>query len=197
MLCVEEDAQRLQVEKETRMSERSSLEERLVLLEDRMALLELEGAYAATYDRRDGDAWAALFTEDGIYQGRRFEGMEDLNYVQGRAALAEFCRTSPVEGVHYLHVPQHSIDGDHAQGRLAFQARGMSVDAHGRVSLTQADGYYDVSYRRTEEGWRIRQRFTVYVERGKRAVLGYDGSPSPFSTENPAVGTGTVYRDRR
>ena len=43
---------------------------RLADLADRLELLDLEGAYARTFDSHDGEAWAALFTVDGVYQAR-------------------------------------------------------------------------------------------------------------------------------
>ena len=43
---------------------------RLREVEDRLALIELEGAYARLFDARRGDEWAALFVADGVYQSR-------------------------------------------------------------------------------------------------------------------------------
>ena len=64
------------------------MEHRLRAVEDRLALLELEGAYARAFDSRDGDAWAALFTDDGIYQARERTPGEP-GAPQGRAQLAD------------------------------------------------------------------------------------------------------------
>jgi len=72
-------------------------DDRLRAIEDRLALLEVEAAYARAFDGRDGEAWAALFTEDGIYQARgRTPG--EPGAPQGRAQLADYC-TSAVRRV--------------------------------------------------------------------------------------------------
>jgi hypothetical protein len=173
------------------------LEDRLRELEDRLAILQIEGAYSSTYDGGRGRDWAALFTEDGIYQGRRLDGMAEQNFVQGREALASFCDSNRIRCIHYLSVPELSIAGAEATGRVNFTFRGFGVDAYGRVNVTEAEGYYDVAYRRTAEGWRIRRRFTVYFERGQHTVFGYEPSPAPFGTQNPAAEDAGGFQDRR
>ena len=123
--------------------------------------------------------------------------MPELNYVQGQDALERFCVTSPVGGIYYLHIPQFVIEGDDARSRLAFEARGRRIDEQGRATLTEANGYYDVAYRRTSERWRIRHRWTVYYDRGSRTVFGYEPTNAPFGAEHPALVPDTTYRDRR
>src|SRR4051812_30418059 len=93
------------------------LEARLLAVEDRLAILELEGVYARAFDSRDGAGWAALFTDDGIYQGRLLPGMNaaEVPYVQGRAALETFCTEAPFSGIHLMNVPQITFDGDRAK----------------------------------------------------------------------------------
>lgn len=174
-----------------------SVEERLRNLEDRFDIFQLEGAYSSTYDGRRGNQWAALFTEDGIYQGRQLEGMVEQNFVQGRKALAAFCDSNTLQCIHYLCVPDLSLDGDEANGRVNFTFRGFGVDKFGRVSVTEAEGYYDVAYRRTSEGWRIRRRFTVYFDRGQRTVFGYEPNSAPFDSENPPMHDSGSFQDRR
>ncbi len=43
----------------------AALQARLLRLEDRMELFDLEGRYARTWDSGDAAGWAALFTDDG------------------------------------------------------------------------------------------------------------------------------------
>lgn len=170
---------------------------RLRAVEDRLEICQIEGAYSSAYDGAKGEEWAALFTEDGIYQGRQLEGMSELNFVQGRKALAEFCNSSPVSCIHYLNVPDITIAGDDATGRINFTFRAFGVDRFGRVNATEAQGYYDVAYKRTAQGWRIRRRFTVYFERGQSTAYGYEPSAAPFGASNPPFDEKAGYRDRR
>jgi hypothetical protein len=174
-----------------------TVESRVRSLEDRLAIFQLEGAYSTTYDGGHGEQWAALFTEDGIYQGRRLDQMPEQNFVQGRKALAAFCNSNTLQCIHYLNMPDLSVEGDEARGRVNFKFRGFSVGTFGRVGVTEAEGYYDVAYKRTETGWRIRRRFTVYLDRGQRTVYGYEPSTAPFDIQNPPLQDEGKFQDRR
>ena len=81
------------------MSDLNSLELRLKRIEDQLELLRLEGAYAYFYDRGDGQAWAALFTEDGFYAGRQHAGMgEATTPGAGRLSTLAVIRRRPSTG---------------------------------------------------------------------------------------------------
>ena len=123
--------------------------------------------------------------------------MGEQNFVQGRKALAEFCNSSRVSGIHHLNAPDIRIDGDEATGRMNFTFRAFGVDEHGRLHETEVRGYYDVAYKRTDAGWRIRRRFTVYFERGQKTTYGYEPSVAPFGTANPPYDENAGFRDRR
>lgn len=172
-----------------------SIEERLRAVEDRLALLDLEGAYGRLYDAKQGDEWASLFVEDGIYQGRRLEGMPAQNFVRGRTDLARFCSDEPLSGLHMMHVPQITIDGDEATGRIHFQFQAQGVDEHSRVLARAVTGYYDVAYVRTPAGWRIRRRVTTYLEATQRTVYRYEATPADL--EEPVRPDSEDYQDRR
>jgi hypothetical protein len=133
------------------------LSRRVAALEDRLALIELEATYARTFDNRDGAAWAALFLPDGVYQARGATP-EKGNYVAGHDALADFCTNAPFDGLHLMHLPSFTIDGDDATGRLHLEFLG-AFHAPGNP-LTRMAGYYDVRYRRVEGLWRIAHRVT-------------------------------------
>lgn len=143
---------------------------RLAELADRLELLDLEGAYARTFDSRDGDAWAALFTPDGVYQARGL-APGDPGHHAGRAALAEFCTNAPFDGLHLLHVPEITVDGDEALARVHLQFLG-TFRREGNPTI-EMSGYYDVRYVRVDGRWRIRHRVTTTVRT--------DGGPvSPY-----------------
>ncbi len=155
------------------MAARDELERlaaRLAAVEDRLEIVELEGAYARTFDRRDGDAWAALFTEDGIYQARGASPGRG-NHVAGRAALAAFCSNAPFDGLHLLHLPQITIDGDDATSRIHLEFVG-AFHAPGNPTVRMM-GYYDVRYRRVEGRWRIAHRVTSTMVKEDRSSAAY------------------------
>jgi ketosteroid isomerase-like protein len=148
----------------------NELAERLQRAEDRLALYEVEGAYARAFDAREGDAWAALFVDDGIYQSR---GGSPGNgtFVQGRDALARFCREATFSGIHFMHQPQITLDGDTAQSRVHLEFIG-AFDEPGSP-VTRMLGYYDVRYRRVDGRWLIVQRITSTFARHSDVTFGY------------------------
>jgi len=158
----------------------SGIEGRLQLVEDRLALLELEGAYAKEFDSRSGDAWAALFTEDGVYRSRPHPDVPpgDLIVLRGRAELARFCHGFELSGIHRLGVPSLQVTGDDATGRVHFDSVATGVDGNGAVQLRALTGFYDVRYRRTVEGWRIAYRVTSALRRAREALYAYPTEPA-------------------
>lgn len=145
-------------------------EARLRAIEDRLALLELEGRYARTFDSRDGDAWAALFTEDGVYQARG-AAPGDPRRPTGRAELAAYCSHAPYDGLHLVHVPQLTLDGDEALGRVHLEFRG-TFRTEGRPTVSMS-GYYDVRYRRVDGEWLIAHRITTTLRKDDDVVASY------------------------
>lgn len=150
----------------------SNTEQRLRALEDRLEIIELEASYARSFDEHDGAGWSALFTEDGVYQSRPVGDAAPVTFVQGSAALEEYCREAPFDGIHLLHLPQLSIQGDTATARIHLQFHGSWGTDAGAPRLSM-QGYYDVAYRRVEGHWRIAHRVTTAFSREQHTVLGY------------------------
>lgn len=152
------------------MTTNEELAARVTALEDRLALIELEGQYAKTYDRRDGDAWAALFVPDGIYRAREATPQKG-QYVQGTAALADFCTNAPFDGIHLLHLPQLTIEGDTATSRVHMEFLGW-WHTDGSPILRMV-GYYDVRYVKRDGRWLIEHRVTSAMAREQRTSWPY------------------------
>jgi hypothetical protein len=154
----------------------AGLEARLRAAEDRLAIIDLEGTYARTFDSHDGEAWSALFTDDGVYQGRIHPDTPEgsVPVVEGRPALAKFCTDAPFDGIHLLHLPEIRLDGDRATSRvhLQFMATFPVGDRFGYLSSLV--GYYDVAYERVDGRWLIRHRITTTFSRTRNDYVGYD-----------------------
>jgi hypothetical protein len=135
------------------------MDERLRLVEDRLEILQLEGAYGHTWDAGDGAGWAALYTEDGVFTIDPVGGRPPLR-VEGRAALEAFCvefnRTTT--GLHFLHTPDLRLDGDTARSWIHVQFRAFQSFDEGAGELRETIGLYEVQYLRTPEGWRMAHR---------------------------------------
>lgn len=172
--------------------ENGDLEKRLQAAEDRLAILELEGIYSYAYDSCQGNLWASLFTEDGIYQGRQLAGMPQQNFIQGRDNLARFCNEQPSSGMHLMNIPHIRLDGDRAESRVHLQVRALGTDPHNRVHLRDVYGYYDVAYARTSSGWKIKRRITTYMDITQHTSFGYEPVPANLdetTPDNPYIDT--------
>ena len=140
----------------------NELAARLTAVEDRLAIIELEALYASSFDSRDGAAWATLFTTDGIYQARGATPAAG-NFVQGRDALARFCADAPFDGIHLMHLPHITVDGDTATSRIHLEFV-AAFRADGSPTLRMV-GFYDVSYVRSASRWLIARRVTTTMFR--------------------------------
>lgn len=132
---------------------------------DEQALRDLVYAYADAVNRRDADAWAALWTEDGVWEafGQSFEGRERV-VATWKAAMEGFALA--------FHISHHgvlTIDGDVAQGRWTVSEQLQTKDGTGAILLTL---YHD-DYRREAGQWRFTRR---------RLDVRYQGPPDLSGT---------------
>ena len=124
---------------------------------DRLEILQIEADYARTWDCRDAEGWAALFTEDGAFELGGFDG-DPFHRFEGRERLTRFCQkvSARQEGIHLLAAPSLELDGDTARGWVHFQYfdRNRQTDVRREVL-----GVYAVTYVRSGDGrWRMRLR---------------------------------------
>ena len=117
-------------------------------LEDIEALRQLKYRYfAAADDNYDADAVAALFTEDGVWDGG------DLSRYEGRAAIRESFNSvkfSVQLALHYGTNPIIQVTGDEAACRWYLWLPKISTDgAHRRIQV----GAYIDRCRRQGEHW--------------------------------------------
>ncbi|MFC9517810.1 nuclear transport factor 2 family protein [Nocardiaceae bacterium NPDC056970] len=144
-----------------------SVENRLAAVEDTLAILQLEGAYSPAWDSGDADAWAGLFTADGVFELAEVGAVPGTT-IRGRDELRRFCVefTAATSGIHLLNTPSIVLDGDEATARVHFEFRsGGSND--GETRHAHVAGHYTVQYRRTPDGWRMAHRREVAVRRDR------------------------------
>lgn len=118
------------------------------LLEDIEALRRLKYEYFTAADANyDGDAVAALFTEDGVWEGG------DLGRYQGRAAIRETFNSvkfSVQLALHYGTNPIIEVLGERAVCRWYLWLPKIAKDGtHRRISV----GAYLDQCRRVGNGW--------------------------------------------
>jgi len=117
---------------------------------DELAVRALIERYADAVNRRDAADFAALWTEDGVWEvfGREIAG-RDAVVGAWRAAMGGFSFVFPT-----VHAGVIEVEGDTARGRWSVSEQ--LVDARGEPGLLLAL-YHDV-YRREAGGWRIARR---------------------------------------
>ena len=150
---------------------------RLRALEDREAIRELIARYGPLADAGDGEAIAAMWTEDGSY------GVGGMGEVRGRAAIAGLMASPTHRGLmadgcaHLLGPVTIDLDGDRATARghsVVFRHSGGSF-APWRVAANRWDLV------RTDTGWRVRHRENALLDGSEaaRALLSLPSGPRP------------------
>lgn len=140
------------------------LEARIAELEDIEAIRRLKAAYcAACDDDHDGDAVAALFTADGVWQqsgDRPRVGQDEIAAKMFGIRNAGFMARS----AHMVTNPVIDIDGDTASGRWRFVM--MFTYADGQ-SFERIIGHYEERYARVDGQWRFTSLMANVEERGR------------------------------
>tara|TARA_B110000444_G_scaffold261157_1_gene311502 strand:- start:381 stop:851 length:471 start_codon:yes stop_codon:yes gene_type:complete len=129
----------------------------------RVAIQNIEGEYARSWDTADAEAWTKVFVEDGIFEMVAVGDRPGIA-VRGRKNLYKFCSefTQEFQGLHLMHQPVIKIDGNTAESWMHFEFRSMSASGHSSVM-----GIYLTSFKQTGQGWKIAHRREQAVSRSK------------------------------
>ena len=131
-------------------------------VEDRLAILEMIGHYSRTYDGKDADGYAELFTEDAVFEV--YAGREKpLLHCGSREAIREWARALHEEmpdGYQSRHDQTGTIfeqlGPDSARTTtMLLGTRRYPGDESPRISGT---GIYHDEWRKTPDGWRFARR---------------------------------------
>ncbi|WP_077146529.1 nuclear transport factor 2 family protein [Sphingopyxis sp. KK2] len=118
--------------------------------QDRLALRDLLDAYADAVCRRDGDAWAATWTEDALWS------LPGVGVVEGRANIAETWRVAmrSFPEIHFRAWPGSiRIDGERARMRSYTEERYLRDD-----TLHRTLGVYEDVCRSVGGRWLFAER---------------------------------------
>lgn len=133
----------------------ATLEQRLLLIEDRDAIERLFIELSNRLDARDLEGYGALFTEDGEWSGV-------VGRAVGPAAIAEilgqYCKPWESEAHRTYHTTVDmivEIDGDTARATSKWQ---HIVRGEKDQPVILHLGHYDDRLRRTPDGWRFTRR---------------------------------------
>ncbi len=137
----------------------AALEERVKLLEDQLAVQKLINSWGPAVDTGNGEAAAALWTEDGVLES-------DLSYLVGPASIRAMVYGEGHQALIHdgsAHIPAFpivNINGDEAH-----------ATGYTRVYRHTGDGYevWRLSanhweLRRTGDGWRLSRRINQVID---------------------------------
>ena len=131
---------------------------------DRLAILNLLGAYAFTYDRVRIDEFRALFTDSPeiSYAARgtvMIEGLPDV--IRAAQAKQEQFKAEDNQRRHALDsVCFSSQDADEASGTCYFQVFGTR---EGGAPSPQMTGYYEFTAVKRDNGWKF-SRWLAHID---------------------------------
>lgn len=139
-----------------------TLEEKVQYLLDREAITECQYRYARGCDLQDAELLASAFDETisvDYPTGTKASDIPGSSMAQGIAG--NFIQNS-ITTQHYMNVYEIKIDGDTATALVYLRATHKKPD----VDFWILAGYYENSYVRTEDGWKIKtvKLNTVYEE---------------------------------
>lgn len=124
---------------------------------DELSIIALYAAYNNAADSGDAVAWAATFTDDGLFEpsSRRFEGTEELRgFIEQRTA--GFAASPFADQQHWNDPVILSGEGDQLTGTCRLVITG-TARATGKLEVVAAGRYNDRLVRHGT-GWRFAER---------------------------------------
>ena len=132
-------------------------------LEDKMDILEVIARYAYTYDERDADGFAQLFTEGGIFEVIPSGGSQPELRLESRAAIHAWASqrhqqvVKEIQDRHYQSGTLFdALTAEHAQTRTMVLITHQGV--HDPTPRPVLSGVYHDRWHKTQRGWQITQR---------------------------------------
>jgi len=146
-----------------------SIEDRLLAIENKLALRELVDNFSLVSDRKDNIDQASYFTENGILisimgdSTLTFSGRKEIS--DGFAAILQ-----PLETV-YHHNGQHltTVDGNHATGYCYCLATLIGKE-NGKTYVRTIHGNYKDEYLNEDGSWLIAKRMATVAWEEKKEV---------------------------
>lgn len=164
-------------------SEIEDLRKRLQLLEDEKRIIETLHRYSHTIDYGPPEAWAGVFTEDGVFDVYRVNGRK-AHKESGRKELEKYLATKRLPPLlydkHLVCSPVVSIKGDTAQVEsYVVLLRELEV---GGATVASWGRYHDTLVRQANGTWLIKERLAEMEVGVGRAYKAEWGPPPWLST---------------
>ena len=124
--------------------------------DDRVAIMDVLARYTAALDTQNWDMLDDVFTPDAAIDYTT-SGGEKGNYPEIKQWLAKVLSTFPMTQ-HLIGMPAIWLDGDTATSRTDVY-NPMAMEHNGKRNLFYVGAVYEDRLVRTDQGWRISQRY--------------------------------------
>lgn len=126
-------------------------------VEDKLAVLEMLGAYSHTLDNGDDEGWVQLFTEDGVWESYAAGAEKPNIHYQGHAGIREFASVMRARsGAQVRHLKLNTIFVELTADTARIRSNGvLTAKAPGQPPGVVLTGIYAETLKKTPEGWRI------------------------------------------
>jgi len=158
-----DDAGGIRAEQQISNTFRQGMESNRMSLTDKLAIQEVIAQYSYAYDAQDAEGFAALFTEDAVWELLAAGSTHPAIRLESRAAILAWAKQR-------LHERRGHFVSRHHQSSTLFEAltaesartRTMVLVTHQDVTEAVprpvASGVYYDQWRKTPEGWRLVHR---------------------------------------
>ena len=132
-------------------------------IEDKIAIYEVIAKYSYTYDGKNADGFAELFTEDAVWESRRQGNAVPYTHLESQKTIRDYV-TERLEGRLATTFTRHFQTGTLFEELTLNTARSRTMvmithqtpeDEAPRVVLS---GEYQDEWRKTEQGWKFARR---------------------------------------
>ena len=131
-------------------------------LEHRQAIAEQLGRYSLSFDSHDVDGWAAIFTDDGVFEVRAGGSSEFLYRAQGTEQLRAFAANAPHLIHHITGLVFDEILLDSARTRATVLGTWPSPEDGSPALYTH--GTYEQRWSKTAGTWKL--AYQLYISHG-------------------------------
>jgi hypothetical protein len=128
-------------------------------LADRQAIADQLARYAYTFDAHDADGWAALFTDDGVFEVRLGAGNPPVFRAQGAEQLRAFAGGAPQLLHHFSNLVFDELGAESARTRAMVIGAWVSPEDGNPAIYTH--GTYEQHWSKVDGTWRLAHQLFV------------------------------------
>ena len=147
-----------------------TIEQRIMELEDRVALKNLVDTFSNLSDTREAELQAQLFTEDATVK-TLINGKVSVE-LKGRKQIAEVFGNflAKQEIIYHINGQQTvTLNGNYATG-ISYCQVAMIANVDGKRTITQQGVRYDDEYQKIDGRWYIKNRISNFMWRDTREL---------------------------